>query len=205
MPMTSTLASALFASTLLFLSAAGTAHEIEAPADATTTTRTPTHGLFASWFAPKRSDGTAVVDESDEADEDLPAPVATLGAPRAGELISGALGLIGISYRMGGDTPATGFDCSGLVRYVFRSALGLDLPRRAEEISRTGRRVERDELRPGDLVFYKTLRKTFSHVGIYLGQNRFIHSPSAGGSVRVDDMTQGYWTKRFNGARRVGP
>ncbi len=202
MPMPVTLASALLALPLMLVAATGAAHEIEAAGEPTAAT--PARGLFASWFAAKKPDGSASLDE-DDGDEDLPAPVATIGAPKPGDLVSGALALIGINYRLGGNTPATGFDCSGLVRYVFRGALGLDLPRRAEEISRTGRRVERDELRPGDLVFYKTLRKTFSHVGIYLGQNQFIHAPSAGNSVRVDDMTQAYWTRRFTGARRIGP
>ncbi len=95
--------------------------------------------------------------------------------------LDNALGLLGIQYRFGGTTPASGFDCSGMVRYVFQNAIGLNLPRRAEEISRVGARVGRDDLQPGDLVFYKTLRRAISHVGIYLGDNRFIHAPSAGG------------------------
>ena len=90
-----------------------------------------------------------------------------------------------------------------MVRYVFQNALGLDLPRRAEEISRVGTRVDRNSLKPGDLVFYNTLKKTFSHVGIYLGDNLFIHAPATGGAVRVEDMSQSYWAIRFSGARRV--
>ncbi len=114
-----------------------------------------------------------------------------------------ALGLVGISYRRGGDSPDGGFDCSGMVRYVYQSALGLDLPRRAVEISRFGTKIEPTELKPGDLVFYNTVKSAFSHVGIYLGDNRFIHAPATGGAVRVEDMNQAYWTRRFNGARRI--
>ncbi len=122
---------------------------------------------------------------------------------RASELAMHALGLLGIRYRMGGNTPENGLDCSGLVRYVFKQAWGADLPRTAEELSRVGQNIQAQELQPGDLVFYNTLRKGFSHVGIYLGDNKFIHSPSAGGQVRIESMDINYWRTRFNGARRV--
>jgi cell wall-associated NlpC family hydrolase len=114
-----------------------------------------------------------------------------------------ALDLLGIRYRWGGSRPETGFDCSGFVRHVFREGLGLDLPRSAREQSRTGEPVDRDELQPGDLVFFNTMRRAFSHVGIYLGDNLFVHAPRRGGRIRVEDMSGRYWTKRFNGARRV--
>jgi cell wall-associated NlpC family hydrolase len=114
-----------------------------------------------------------------------------------------ALGLIGIRYKYGGNTPESGLDCSGLVRYVFKQTWGADLPRTAEEISRVGTKVDSHDLRPGDLVFYNTLRRGFSHVGIYLGDNKFIHSPSAGSAIRVESMDLAYWKKRFNGARRI--
>ena len=114
-----------------------------------------------------------------------------------------ALSLVGVTYRRGGESPDTGFDCSGLVRHVFRESLGLSLPRTSRDISRIGETVRRDELQPGDLVFFNTLRRGFSHVGIYLGEHRFVHAPASGGEVRVEDMRQGYWTKRFNGARRI--
>lgn len=119
------------------------------------------------------------------------------------ELASYALGYLGTRYRMGGSSPDTGFDCSGLVSYVTQQVLGLHLPRRAEEISRVGQSVEREELQPGDLVFYNTLRRKYSHVGIYLGEGRFVHSPSAGGVVRIESMDMAYWKTRFNGARRI--
>lgn len=124
-------------------------------------------------------------------------------AANAQELVVRALSFVGVNYRRGGENPETGFDCSGYVRYVFRESLGLLLPRTSRDISRVGETVKRDELQPGDLVFFNTLRRGFSHVGIYLGEHRFVHSPASGGEVRVEDMRQSYWVKRFNGARRI--
>lgn len=122
---------------------------------------------------------------------------------RASELAMQAMSLIGIRYKRGGNTPENGLDCSGLVRYVFKAAWGANLPRTSEELSRVGEQVEQRDLQPGDLVFYNTLRRTFSHVGIYLGDNKFIHAPSSGGQVRIESMDIGYWKARFNGARRI--
>jgi cell wall-associated NlpC family hydrolase len=122
---------------------------------------------------------------------------------RASDLTVKALDLLGIRYKRGGSTPENGLDCSGFVRLVFKDALGAELPRTAQEISKMGEHVEVKDLQPGDLVFYNTLRKGFSHVGIYLGDNKFIHSPSAGGQVRVESMDIAYWKKRFNGGRRI--
>ena len=121
---------------------------------------------------------------------------------RAHDLLLQAFALTGIRYRYGGDSPASGFDCSGFVRYVF-AQFGTALPRNAAAISDVGRRVERDELQPGDLVFFNTLRRPFSHVGIYLGDQRFIHAPSGGGNVEIVNMSQRYWERRYNGARRL--
>lgn len=122
---------------------------------------------------------------------------------RASELAMHAMGMLGINYKRGGNTPETGLDCSGMVRYVYKQALGRDLPRSAAEISQIGQQVKQQDLQPGDLVFYNTMRRGFSHVGIYLGDNKFIHSPSAGGQVRIESMELAYWKKRFNGARHV--
>jgi cell wall-associated NlpC family hydrolase len=122
---------------------------------------------------------------------------------RASELTLGAMELIGIHYKRGGNSPENGLDCSGFVRYVFMNVLGQELPRTSREISKVGDKVAPKDLQPGDLVFYNTLRRGFSHVGIYLGDNKFIHSPSPGGEVRVESMDIGYWKKRFNGARRI--
>jgi cell wall-associated NlpC family hydrolase len=124
-------------------------------------------------------------------------------ASKAGDVVVGALNMIGVRYRWGGNTPDSGLDCSGFVRYVFQDTLGMALPRRAEEMSRVGEKVRMSELKPGDLVFFNTMRRTFSHVGIYIGDNKFVHSPSTGSTIRVDDMDSGYWEKRFTGARRI--
>jgi cell wall-associated NlpC family hydrolase len=122
---------------------------------------------------------------------------------RASDLALEAINMLGISYKRGGNTPENGLDCSGLVRLVFKESWGKTLPRTAAEISKVGTTVKTSELQPGDLVFYNTLRRGFSHVGIYLGDNKFIHAPSAGGQVRIESMDIAYWKQRFNGARRV--
>lgn len=118
-------------------------------------------------------------------------------------LASTALSYLGIKYRFGGNSPAQGFDCSGLVRYAAEKSLGLKLPRRSSEMARLGQSVKRDELERGDLVFFNTRGHRFSHVGIYLGEGKFVHAPSTGSRVRVEDMNIGYWKKRYNGARRL--
>ena len=123
----------------------------------------------------------------------------------AQDAIDQAMDLLGIRYRRGGASPEAGFDCSGFVSHVFREGLGLILPRSSKEMSRSGEAISQDELRPGDLVFFNTMRKAFSHVGIYLGDNQFVHAPRSGGRVRIEDLRDGYWIKRFNGARRVNP
>ncbi len=114
-----------------------------------------------------------------------------------------ALAYLGTPYRAGGLSPQTGFDCSGLVAYAFREGAGLALPRNTLDLSRLGEPVGRGALRPGDLVFYNTQRREYSHVGIYLGENRFIHAPSSGGEVRVENLHANYWMRRYSGARRV--
>jgi cell wall-associated NlpC family hydrolase len=124
---------------------------------------------------------------------------------RASDMVISAMNFIGVRYRRGGNSAETGFDCSGFTRHVFEASLGLVLPRRADEQATMPGlvKVERSELRPGDLVFFNTLRRTFSHVGIYVGDNRFVHAPSHGKDVRTDDMTLAYWARRFTGARRA--
>jgi cell wall-associated NlpC family hydrolase len=114
-----------------------------------------------------------------------------------------ALGLIGVDYRFGGETPDRGLDCSGLVRYVFQEVTGVTLPRTSREMSRLGDKVALSDLAPGDLVFFNTRRFAFSHVGLYLGDNRFIHAPATGGEVEVATLSQAYWKKHFDGARRL--
>jgi cell wall-associated NlpC family hydrolase len=124
------------------------------------------------------------------------------GAPRAEAAIV-ALAQLGRPYVFGGASPDIGFDCSGLVAYVYREAFRSALPRTTYEQSRIGVPVAGDALAPGDLVFFNTLRREFSHVGIYLGEARFVHAPSGGGVVRVEDMRLPYWSSRYNGARRL--
>jgi hypothetical protein len=123
-------------------------------------------------------------------------------SPRS-DVVVQALSLLGTPYRFGGSSPDSGFDCSGLVRHVFAAVLGHDLPRRAEEISGVGHTVSRAELQPGDLVFFNTLRRAFSHVAIYIGEGRFVHAPARNGRVRIEGLDDRYWAARFNGARRV--
>ena len=124
---------------------------------------------------------------------------------RAGQMVVAAMDFVGVRYRRGGVSADTGFDCSGFTRHVVETSLGLVLPRRADEQAAAPGlvAVKRDDLQPGDLVFFNTLKRTFSHVGIYIGDNRFIHSPRPGKLVRTDDISFAYWSKRFSGARRV--
>lgn len=121
----------------------------------------------------------------------------------AQEIILHALSQTGVKYKYGGINPDSGFDCSGFVRYVFKEAANLTLPHGARAMSQVGQNVPEKELKPGDLVFFNTMKSVYSHVGIYVGNNRFIHSPSAGSSISVADMNDSYWSKRFTGARRV--
>ncbi len=125
----------------------------------------------------------------------------------ASELVLSAMNFLGVPYKRGGASAEQGFDCSGFTRYVFEHSLGLVLPRRADEQARQAglATVAREELKPGDLVFFNTMRRAFSHVGIYVGEGKFIHAPRSGSEVRIEDMRQTYWIKRFNGARRAQP
>jgi len=124
-----------------------------------------------------------------------------------GNMLDKSMSYLGIRYRFGGNGPeAGGFDCSGLVKKVFGDALGVNLPRTAYEMAQLGDKVNgMQDLKPGDLVFFNTMRRAFSHVGIYVGDNRFIHAPSKGSVVRVEDLDSEYWRKHFSGARRLVP
>jgi cell wall-associated NlpC family hydrolase len=123
----------------------------------------------------------------------------------ATEMVVSAMNFLGVRYKRGGNSAETGFDCSGFTRYVFENSLGLVLPRRADQQAKTAglQDVNKDELKPGDLVFFNTMRRAFSHVGIYVGEGKFIHAPRSGAKVRIEDMGAKYWAKRFNGARRA--
>jgi cell wall-associated NlpC family hydrolase len=112
---------------------------------------------------------------------------------------------VGIQYRYGGRSPETGFDCSGLITYVFERAWGVLLPPGTHALSKVGAAVQLDDLQPGDLVFYNTRNRPYSHVGIYLGDGRFVHAPRPGARVRVESLKTSYWSTRFDGARRLDP
>jgi len=117
------------------------------------------------------------------------------------EVVFYALGLIDTGYRFGGKNPEAGLDCSGMVSYIYARAAGLKVAGSAADIARGGRPIERSALRPGDLVFFNTRNQPFSHVGIYLGDARFIHAPSSNGRVRIDTLNDRYYAQRFEAAR----
>jgi len=121
----------------------------------------------------------------------------------AQDVILQGLKLVGVRYRLGGNNEDSGLDCSGFVRLVFKDSIGASLPRTAREMSEVGEKIDSSQLKPGDLVFFNTMRRTFSHVGIYLGDNHFLHAPRTGAEVRVESMENSYWIQRYNGARRI--
>jgi cell wall-associated NlpC family hydrolase len=123
-------------------------------------------------------------------------------AERAEALLQTLLTL-GVDYRSGGSSHLTGFDCSGLVAHVFKQAYGIRLPQNAKAQSQAGSPVELVDLQAGDLVFYDTLKRPYSHVGIYIGDGKFVHAPKTGSQVRVESIRAGYWVQRYNGARRI--
>jgi len=131
-------------------------------------------------------------------------PYARLPAPQqASDAVIFALGLIDTGYRFGGSNPEAGLDCSGMIAYVMENVSGLKLPHNAAQIARIARPVPRDALRPGDLVFFNTLNRPFSHVGLYVGEGRFVHAPSSRGKVRLESLDNRYFAQRFEGARTL--
>jgi hypothetical protein len=145
-----------------------------------------------------RDDNTAAASAGD--------PIANYASPgedAVGDMLLQAISLLGVAYRFGGSSPNTGLDCSGFIQYVFKKSLKVNLPRTAAEMSRVGRPVDKSELMPGDLVFFNTRGFNASHVGIYLGNGKFIHAPRTGKTIEVTTLNQAYWTARYNGARRV--
>ena len=121
---------------------------------------------------------------------------------KASDLVLNAMGFLGVPYRRGGSDD-NGFDCSGFVLSMYEQTLGKVLPRSAREQADATEKIDKKDLLPGDLVFFNTMRATASHVGIYIGENRFIHSPSRGKTVEIGDITSGYWQVRYDGARRL--
>ncbi len=132
----------------------------------------------------------------------MPATTTLPSAPLS-QLVVHAMGFLGVPYRMGGHGFEEGVDCSAFVRIVYQDSLGLRLPRAAREQAEQTTPIDMSELQPGDLVFFNTLNRPYSHVGIYVGGGRFIHSPRSGAAVRVEEMGKPYWQTRFEGARRV--
>jgi cell wall-associated NlpC family hydrolase len=149
--------------------------------------------LLDDWQSPAGARGAAA---------EAPAP---LSRDAGAEVVIAAMNFLDQPYRRGGHSVDTGFDCSGFTRHLFGQTLGIELPRRVDEQAhdRALSRVPRDALRAGDLVFFNTLRRTFSHVGIYLGDGRFIHAPRSGAQIRVESLSSSYWSRRFTGARRA--
>ena len=118
-------------------------------------------------------------------------------------ILAYAQSLLGVRYTAGGTLPDTGFDCSGFVRYVFNQAMKMQLPSTAKAMSTLGQTIPKDQLQAGDLIFFNTLKNSFSHVGIYIGHDQFIHAPSTGGVVRIDHVDTTYWSRHFNGGQRL--
>ena len=139
------------------------------------------------------------------AENSAPGRLLTSVRDAASDLVLSAMNFLGVRYTRGGNSVENGFDCSGFTRHIFEMSVGLVLPRRADEQARDSSllSIRREDLKPGDLVFFNTMRATFSHVGIYVGEGKFIHAPRTGSAVRVEDMRDAYWAKRFTGARRA--
>ncbi|MBR6027430.1 MAG: C40 family peptidase [Neisseriaceae bacterium] len=123
----------------------------------------------------------------------------------ADDLVMNAMSLLGVSYRFGGSSPVKGMDCSGFIQYIFRQALSVDLPRTSAEMATVGRAVEKSQLQPGDLVFFARNGKRINHVGMYIGNNKFIHAPRTGKDIEIQNLDKPYYTKSYAGARRINP
>ncbi len=132
-----------------------------------------------------------------------PYPHSLQGQEKASEVVIYALGLMDIDYRFGGKNPQSGLDCSGMVTYIYRNAVGIELPPNAARIAQIGREIDPARLAPGDLVFFNTTGQSFSHVGIYLGEDRFIHAPSSNGKIKVSSLKASYYAKRLEAARTL--
>lgn len=160
----------------------------------------PSHDAIGSIIQQKQqqqAQATPPVAASEE-----PSNAEPMGHGDADELISNAMGFIGVAYRFGGTSP-TGFDCSGFMQYVFRKAFAVNLPRTSAAQASVGSYVSRSELRPGDMVFFRTRGSRISHVGMYIGNDRFIHAPRTGKRIEITSLSSKYWNARYATARRV--
>ena len=167
------------------------------------------HSLRDNYLSQTQSDplGAYLTQDDDDIAVDYPSSStakADISTPPK-TIAATAMKFLGVKYRYGGGSPNTGFDCSGLVVYAAEKSLGLKLPRQSASIAKQGESVKRSELQQGDLVFFNTRGHRFSHVGIYLGDQKFVHAPRSGSVVRIESMDVAYWRKRYNGARRLAP
>ncbi|MFN7094456.1 MAG: C40 family peptidase [Burkholderiales bacterium] len=140
------------------------------------------------------------VSNDDDDDAQITEPVHAKDA--IGNMLLQSVSLMGIPYRWGGNTPETGMDCSGFIRYVFKKSLGITLPRTAAEMAKVGKRVSLDDLEPGDLIFFNTARGSNTHIGMYIGDSKFIQSPRTGETIQITQLN-GYWRSKINGAKRI--
>jgi cell wall-associated NlpC family hydrolase len=191
----------IFALSALLLSACATALGPEQPTSVEIATRTPR--VAPSVPSAPGIDNGRLAPPTLPARKERPLEAPEITRDRTSEVTVYALSLVGVKYKFGGNSAATGFDCSGFVNHVFAEIADYALPRNSEAIAQRGMVVDKNDLQAGDLVFYNTRSRANSHVGIYLGNNTFVHSPSRGKSVEIVDMTENYWQKRFNGARRL--
>ncbi|RXZ32448.1 peptidoglycan endopeptidase [Oxalobacteraceae bacterium CAVE-383] len=158
--------------------------------------------LFAAFFAASLLAACSVVPTSPSVSRFSTPPAPQPASETGNEVALYALDLIGTGYRFGGKNPQAGLDCSGMVSYIYRQAAGISVSGSAADIARRGREIDPKTLRPGDLVFFNTEHKPFSHVAIYIGENRFVHAPSTNGHVRIDRLDNHYYAERYEMARR---
>ena len=126
-----------------------------------------------------------------------------ISSREADDLIMNAMSLIGVGYRWGGTSPSTGMDCSGFMQYIFRKSMNINLPRTSSEMAQIGTQISRSALQVGDMVFFNTAGRRISHVGMYIGDNRFIHAPRKGKSIEITSLENKYWNSKYVTARRV--
>lgn len=141
-------------------------------------------------------------DDNSTSTDDTRVTVPAKSSDAIGNMLLQSISLIGIPYRWGGNTPETGMDCSGFIRYLYKTSLGINLPRTAAEMSRVGKRISIDNIEPGDLLFFNTRRGANTHVGMYLGNNKMIVAPRTGQDIQIS-VLDGYFRKHFNGAKRI--
>lgn len=161
------------------------------------------HGCGSSSVKPSNNTSNHIVRQPPPATAPSKAQVGLKDRKKATDVIMTAFGLIDIGYRFGGANPDAGLDCSGLVIYVYERATGLKLPHNAAQIADVTRPIERHALQPADLVFFNTQNRSFSHVGLYIGDNRFVHAPNSRAKVKVSSLDDRYYAAHYEAARSV--